>query len=224
MDTAAAWESNAEDWIKWTDPANERDGFAPTTWPGLRDLLPAPAGVTLDIGCGEGRGARQLTALGYRVVGVDRSPSLVRAARERGSTAVLADAARLPVASGAVALAFASMSLLDIEDLDSAVSEIDRVLSPTGVLVAAIVHPAVSMFDPARMRTGDLQLVAPYLEARRSVDRIERGDLAMTFESLHRPLSAYFEPLLSRGFAITGFREDGQGPVPWMLAFRAERR
>jgi SAM-dependent methyltransferase len=224
MDTAAAWESNAEDWIQWTDPANQRDGFAPTTWPGLRELLPDPTGLTLDIGCGEGRGARELTALGHRVLGIDRSPTLVRAAQERGTTAVVSDAARLPIASGSISLAFASMSLLDIEDLESSVAEIDRVLSPAGVLVAAIVHPSVSMFDPARMREGDLHLVAPYLENRRHVDRVKRGDLAMTFESLHRPLSAYFEPLLSRDFAITGFREAGQGPMPWMLAFRAERR
>jgi hypothetical protein len=116
------------------------------------------------------------------------------------------------------------MSLLDIEDLEPAIGEIDRVLAPSGALVAAIVHPSVSMFDPARMREGDLRLIAPYIQHRRSVDRIERGDLTMTFESLHRPLSAYFEPLLSRGFAITGFLESGDGPMPWMLAFRAERR
>jgi SAM-dependent methyltransferase len=225
MSTAAAWESNAEDWIRWTDPANERDGFAPTTWPGLRELLPEPSGVSLDIGCGEGRGARELTAQGHQVIGVDSSPTLVRAARERGTMATLvADAAALPIASGSVSLAFASMSLLDIDHLDPAIAEIDRVLVADGVLVAAIVHPSVSMFDPVRMRQGDLRLSAPYLQHRRSVDRVERGDLAMTFESIHRPLSAYFEPLLSRGFAITGFRESGDGPMPWMLAFRAERR
>jgi hypothetical protein len=116
------------------------------------------------------------------------------------------------------------MSLLDIEDLDSATAEIDRVLAPHGVLVAAIVHPSVSMYDPERMRQGDLRLVAPYLQHRRSRDRVQRGENAMTFESMHRPLSAYFEPLLSRGFAISGFRESGDGPMPWMLAFRAERR
>jgi SAM-dependent methyltransferase len=224
MNTAAAWEANAEDWLRWTDPANERDGFAPTTWPALRDLLPAPMGITLDIGCGEGRGARELAALGHQVVAVDRSPTLVRAARARGTESVLlADAAKLPIRSRSIALAFASMSLLDIDDLESAIAEVDRVLAPASALVAAIVHPSVSMFDPSQMREGSLQLIAPYLHHRRSVDRVERGNLAMTFESLHRPLSAYFEPLMSRGFAVTGFVEAGDGPMPWMLAFRAER-
>ncbi len=230
MDTAAAWEAHAQEWLAWVDPAvgrdgmNRGDGFWDTTWPALARLLPEPRGLTLDIGCGEGRGARELTALGHRVIGVDTSPTLSRSAHERGTTVLRADAARLPIASHSVSLAFACMSLLDIDDLDSALSEIDRVLAPTGVVVAAIVHPAVSMFDAARMRDGDLHVPEPYLTVRRYDDRVEREGLAATFSSVHRPLADYFGPLLAKGFALTGFSESGRNLVPWCLAFRAERR
>ena len=115
------------------------------------------------------------------------------------------------------------MSLLDIEGLDSAVSEIDRVLAPTGVVVAAIVHPSASMFDPARMRDGDLQLPAPYLAQRIVSDRVERDGSTMTFISHHRPLTDYLRPLFAKGLAVTGLIEAGDGPMPWCLAFRAER-
>ena len=45
-------------------------------------LLPPPGRQTVDIGCGEGRLARDLKDLGHRVVAIDSSPSLVAAARE----------------------------------------------------------------------------------------------------------------------------------------------
>lgn len=116
------------------------------------------------------------------------------------------------------------MSLLDIGDLDGAFAEIDRVLRPNGKVVASLVHPSVSMFDPTRMREGDLQMPAPYRTHRIVVDRLERDGLAMTFNSIHRPLTDYLGPLFERGFAITGLTEAGDGPMPWCLAFRAERR
>jgi SAM-dependent methyltransferase len=224
VDNAAAWETQADAWIAWTDPANTRDGFWSTTWPTMKELLPAPEGLTLDIGCGEGRGARELASLGYRVIGIDRSPTLAQAASARGLATAIGDASCLPIASGSIALAFACMSLLDIDDLSSAVAEIERILRPTGQVVASLVHPSVSMFDPARMREGDLRMPAPYRTHRTVVDRIERDGLAMTFNSIHRPLTDYLGPFLASGFAITGLAEAGDGPVPWCLAFRAERR
>lgn len=230
MDTAAAWEAHAQEWLVWTDPdvgrdgVNSRDGFWDTTWPAMQALLPEPRGLTLDLGCGEGRGARELLAVGHRVVGVDTSPTLARAAHDRGTTVLVADARRLPIASHSISLCFACMSLLDIEDLESALSEVDRVLAPTGALVAAIVHPTASMFDLPRKRADELVLPAPYLTERRYDDRAERDGVAATFSNLHRPLSAYFAPLFASGFAITGFSETGRNPVPWCLAFRAERR
>jgi hypothetical protein len=149
---------------------------------------------------------------------------LARAAAGRGTTVVVADAAHLPIASHSVDLAFACMSLLDIDDVDATLGEIDRVLRSDGQIVASLVHPSVSMFDPGQMREGQLHMPAPYLTQRNFTDRVERDGLTMTFHSIHRPLTDYVGPLLARGFALTGFAEAGDGPMPWCLAFRAERR
>jgi SAM-dependent methyltransferase len=60
----------------------------------------APANV-LDAGCGTGRHAAVLTALGYRVLGLDRSPALLAVARagpaKNGVRLAVADLLALPV-------------------------------------------------------------------------------------------------------------------------------
>jgi SAM-dependent methyltransferase len=222
VSNAAAWEAHAEAWLAWSDPA-QRDGFWTDTWPTLRQMLPPPTGLTLDVGCGEGRGARELSALGYRVAGLDRSPTLVAAAAERGTTVVLGDAGRLPFADGCASLVFASMALLDIDDLEPALDEIGRVLQPGGSLVASIVHPVITAYEPSELRADTARLPAPYLTSRHYQDDVTRGGTRMIFTSIHRPIQDYLGPLLRQGFVISDFREGGAGPLPWLLAFRADR-
>ncbi|HET7315306.1 methyltransferase domain-containing protein [Salinisphaera sp.] len=62
-------------------------------------LAPAPGETILDLGCGDGALTERIAAAGADMVGVDGSASMVAAARERGLTAVVADARAL----GAVA-------------------------------------------------------------------------------------------------------------------------
>jgi ubiquinone/menaquinone biosynthesis C-methylase UbiE len=94
--------------------------------------LPSPGRQTLDIGCGEGRLARDLKELGHRVVGIDSSPSMVAAAREFDPSmdVRLADAAALPFDDACADLAIAFMSLQDIDDMPAALREAARVLEP----------------------------------------------------------------------------------------------
>ena len=61
-----------------------------------------------------------------------------------------------------------------------------------------------------------------YLDQRRYTDIMKRDGLAMTFTSMHRPLSAYTSALFGNGMAITALTEGGDGIVPWLLALRAE--
>src|SRR5262245_22922754 len=116
-----AWEAEAESWIRWAR-AEGHDSY----WRFHRDqffkVIPPPGRRTLDLGCGEGRLSRDLAAHGHRVVGVDASPTLVRAAKEADPSieVVLADAASLPFADGFADLAIAFMSPQDIDDLHGA--------------------------------------------------------------------------------------------------------
>jgi ubiquinone/menaquinone biosynthesis C-methylase UbiE len=182
----------------------------------------APGGLVVDIGCGEGRGLRKLLEHGYDPVGVERSATLVTAAVRRGGRAVQGDAHRLPLPDACAAVAFMCMSLLDIDDADAALAEARRVLTPDGTLVAAILHPFLSAFDLGGLNAGRLELPAPYFQQRVYADETSRDGRTMTFTSVHRPLQDYLRRLFDLGFVVTDLREGGNGPIPWMLAFRGD--
>jgi SAM-dependent methyltransferase len=216
-----AWEERAGAWIAWAR-APDHDGFWESTWPELSAVLPSTPGRVVDIGCGEGRAGRELLRLGHEVIGVERSPSLGRAARGHTMplSVVLADAARLPMREGCVDLAVSCMSFQDIDDFAGAAKEAARVLRPGGHFCAALIHPFGSAQDRATMHTDTALLTAPYLRERRYVDDVERDGLTMTFVSMHRPLSAYLSACFDAGLAMDAFRELGTRVIPWLLVMR----
>jgi ubiquinone/menaquinone biosynthesis C-methylase UbiE len=118
MSLRDAWAQRAPDWVRWArEPDHDsywrhhRDQFLP--------LVPPPVRLTLDIGCGEGRLARDLTERGHGVIGIDVGPTTLEAARAESPELefVEADAAELPFEDGAADLAIAFMSLMDIDDM-----------------------------------------------------------------------------------------------------------
>jgi hypothetical protein len=68
-----------------------------------------------------------------------------------------------------------------------------------------------------------------YLDSRRYSDVVERDELTMTFESQHRPISAYFDALASAGLVVDALREpatkghDSWSRVPLFLHLRARK-
>ena len=199
-----AWEENAAAWIAWARKP-DHDSY----WQFHRDLflplLPPPFGRTLDLGCGEGRLARDLANLGHDVVAVDASATMVAAAREAAPALELhvADAAQLPFGNASFGLVVAFMSLQDVDDLDGAVHEAARVLVPAGRLVIAIVHPFNSA-GKFESRTADSRFVieGSYLDESVTDETFERDGLAMRFVSRHRPLQTYTEALARHGLLI----------------------
>ena len=226
MSLADAWEAHARQWITWARAVGF-DGFWDGTWPALRSVLPIHDGLTVEVGCGEGRVGRHLAGLGHNVVAVERSPTLARAALD-GDPPVrvaLADAASLPLASGSSSLVVACMVLQDVDDLGGSVTEIGRVLRGGGALCFAIVHPFASAQDPERFGSdGPFQVDQPYLAERRYIDGARRDGMSMTFASVHRPLSAYMHALHDAGLALEVIEEGGTGLVPWLLVGRARKR
>ena len=204
-----AWEENAATWIAWAR-APGHDSY----WRFHRDLflelVPPPSGRTLDVGCGEGRLARDLAALGHDVAGVDASPTLLAAAREAspGMELHLADAGDLPFAAASFGLVIAFMSLQDVDDLAGALREAARVLAPGGRLCLAIVHPLNSA-GTFTSRTADSPFVidGSYLDESVTDETFERDGLAMRFVSRHRPLETYTELLSANGLLIERLRE-----------------
>jgi SAM-dependent methyltransferase len=205
------WEAQADDWVELTtdDPFYDL-----LNQPAFLELLPEPGRLTVDIGCGEGRLTRELTRLGHSVVAVDGSPRLARAAaRHPEPTAVaVGDVAGVPLASGVADLVVCFMVLMDIEELEAAVAEMARILAPSGVVCAAILHPIITsgLFvpdDPNRTF-----YMGEYRRPMRHVLDITRaGGDVFRFRIEHRPIEDYSRAFEAAGLALTAVREPRPG-------------
>jgi SAM-dependent methyltransferase len=201
------WEDRAEDWIELTrsDPQYEL-----LNKPAFLELIPAPGRCTIEVGCGEGRVARELLALGHRVIGFDASPALARATAFHpvGIPVAVADIAQLPISAGAADIVVCFMVLMDIEDLDGAVAELARVLAPGGTLCVGILHPIITSGLFIRGDEYRTFYMGEYLKTMQHVLDVERrrgGIFHLRVE--HRPIERYFRAFEAAGLAVTALRE-----------------
>jgi 2-polyprenyl-6-hydroxyphenyl methylase/3-demethylubiquinone-9 3-methyltransferase len=90
----------------------------------------------LDLGSGTGWFSEKASRLGASVTSLDISTSLAKITRDRAqSSAVAADALRLPFASGSFDLVVSSEMLEHLARPEKAIAEAARVLAPRGMLV-----------------------------------------------------------------------------------------
>ena len=205
------WSEVAEEWVAWARTPNH-DAF----W-AYRALLAAfigrGTGKALDVGCGEGRISRQLTACGFQVTAVDPVGRFVRAAIEAYSAQnyAVASAAELPFENAQFDLVVAYNVLMDVEDVPASLKEFRRVIRPTGQLIISVCHPFV---DHGRFASKEMNspfvLEGTYFGRKRFEGVEERDGLRMHFAGWSQPLEAYGIALEEAGFAITSLRE----PVP----------
>ncbi len=122
----------------WDPEAYARAGaFVHGLAGGVVEWLEARAGEQiLDIGCGDGQLTLRIADTGATVTGIDSSPQMVAAARERGVRAEVAPAEKLPFAGGAFDAAFSNAALHWVRDHDAMLGEVHRVLRPGGRFVA----------------------------------------------------------------------------------------
>jgi ubiquinone/menaquinone biosynthesis C-methylase UbiE len=124
---------------------------------------------------------------------------MVKAAADapEACVAVVADAVMLPLRDQEADLVIAFMCLHDFDDMGAAIGEAARVLVPGGRLAVALKHPVVTA-----------KLVGTYAAERRyTADTVKKAGLAMTYEGLHRPLTAYTAALAAAGLQIEAIRE-----------------
>lgn len=220
--SSQGWESRAQEWLAWARTPDfdsywsYRDAFFA--------LVPPPGRATLDIGCGEGRVSRDLTACGHRVTALDASPTLLDAARECDSAAeyVLASAEALPFRDASFDLVVVYNVLMDVADMPAAVAEAGRVIAPGGCLCACVTHPFADAGRWVDVDDPDSPFVVEgsYLEARLIDLPIERGGLTMRFDGMAHPLEDYARALEAAGLVIEALREP---PATGMLGSRPER-
>jgi SAM-dependent methyltransferase len=221
----AHWTRVAAEWTAWAR-APGHDVF----WSyreGFRAFVGRGTGDALEVGCGEGRIARELTALGHRVTATDPVPAMVEAAAGARSAAAyaVASADRLPFGDGGFDRVVAYNVLMDVEDVPAAVAEMARVLRrPRGELVVSLVHPFADRgrFE-GNVSEAPFVLTGSYFGRQRFETTFARDGLRMRFAGWSQPLEAYVDALARAGLAITALREPGPdaprglaGPMrPW---------
>jgi len=215
-----AWNAAAHDWAH-----RIREGMGGRVHlhdASIYELLPQPSGLTLDVGCGEGRLTRELSARGYDVVGVDASTALVdeaRAADPSGRYEV-ASIDALPFADEAAELAVCVNVLPHVRDLAAAAAELARVLAPGGVFVIGTIHP-IAHAGTYDEQTGELRITDYWNREREAVLLGEH-----TVHHERRTIEDYLTTLLGAGFALGALREvPGQtGKLPLYLDLLLTRR
>lgn len=107
--------------------------------------LISPGARVLELGCGAGTYVRLLAKRGHSVVGLDYSlPSLDRAVAAdlaRAGNYVAGDASRLPFRAGSFKAVTCIGVLQTLEQHDTTLAEIARVLEPGGVAVVETLNP-----------------------------------------------------------------------------------
>jgi 2-polyprenyl-3-methyl-5-hydroxy-6-metoxy-1,4-benzoquinol methylase len=205
------WSEVAEEWVAWARQPNHDAFWAYRA--ALAAFIGRGNGKALDVGCGEGRISRELTACGFQVTAVDPVSPLVRAAIEARSARnyAVASATELPFDDAQFDLVVAYNVLMDVDDVPTALKEFRRVIRPTGQVIISICHPFVDHGHFASKEMNSPFVVEGTYFGRQHFDGVEERDgLRMHFAGWSQPLEAYGIALEEAGLAITSLRE----PVP----------
>ena len=212
----SSWEWQAERWLRWArTPGHDaywhyREAF-------FAEIVPEPGRRTLEVGCGEGRVARDLGHRGHRMVAVDASPTLVGHAADADPDGryLVADAAALPFRDGSFDAVVAYNSLMDVDDMPAAVAEAARVLDTGGCLCVCVTHPTA---DAGRF-AGDepdapFTIPGAYLGRHRlEEDTFERDGLEIIFAGWRYALEEYAAALEAAGLLVERLREPAAPPT-----------
>ncbi|MFI5307044.1 MAG: class I SAM-dependent methyltransferase [Polyangiales bacterium] len=144
----------------------------------------------LEIGCGTGLILTRLARVATHAVGIDVSPGMLRAARERGLRVALASATRLPFPDESFDLVCSFKVLAHVPDVERALIEITRVTRPNGRMI-------LEFYNPWSLRYLAKRIAGPQAisEGRTEAD---------VFTRWHSPLA--IRTLLPANVAIEGFR------------------
>lgn len=212
------WNNHANGWKNLVDNKLQKFRVAIRN-PAVIGLLGEVRDKTiLDIACGEGDSSRMIRSLGANVVGVDISEEMIRLAQSRADEVeyLVASADNMPTLKKASFDVVVCLSMMNIDNLDSTLTEISRVLKKSGSFVMSTAHPCF-MGRPGRkiIKLQDNRLgifVNDYFSASASVESVANkatDDANVSFKTITFPykVSDYINALIKARFVIEQVEE-----------------
>ncbi|MFF2144592.1 class I SAM-dependent methyltransferase [Kitasatospora sp. NPDC058190] len=177
-------------------------------------LLPEDGRTVLDVACGTGIVTARLRRPGRTVLGVDRSPGMLRLAEQRLPGAVLcADATRLPLRTGSADAVVLVWLLHLLPDAAPVLAEARRVLRPGGALITTVDKNDAYFTEPSDLAEATAELRRRH--APQVTDNVER----LTAQAAALGLSPAAEtsfPGLGQGRSPRAWRESvDKGRILW---------
>lgn len=189
------------------DPAYEEE-----IEPLLMSLLrPQPGHLYLDLGCGEGRLMRTVSAAGSRVVGCDLSPLLLSRAVRYGPVVRCALPSLRWVKSASVDGAYVGLVLEHLRDEKSFFESAANAVRPGGILALVINHPIWTAPKSSPIEdAGGETLWRPGTYFGRGFSREPAGNDKVTF--YHRTMADLLNSASDAGWDLQQLEERGISP------------
>lgn len=203
------WDASAQAWLDHIADTGDFARRYVMDTPMLERVRRIAPGNALDIGCGEWRFCRMMQELSVQTTGIDPTADLLAVAREKDDTGqyVQCLAEDLPFVEATFDLAVAYLSLIDVPDLDAAISELVRVLKPGGHVLIANLQSYTTAWEQdtiERLPAGPRRVtMLDYLEDR----GFETEWAGIRIMNYHRPMMRYVRGFLSRGLNLTHYDE-----------------
>lgn len=211
--TGLGWDHSAPGWLTSQGETGDATRQYVLDAPMLA-ALPA-TGRVLDIGCAEGRFCRMMAARGLEPVGLDPTAALLEQAKTRHPDGAYVDATAesLPFKDASFDAAVFYLSLIDIPDFRTAITQAVRVLRSGGQLLIANLHSYVTARPRNWVGEGGHWVKQEGEPVHMAIDDMlqERSHVTawddIRIENHHRPLSAYMGALLGHGLILRAFKD-----------------
>lgn len=196
------WDQKANQWKKWIGDLGDNNRFF-TSDPVLWKFAGNISGLkVLDAGCGTGYLSILMAQKGATVTGVDISPNMILEAQSMAAEKNVKIDFRVDSCedlntfeSESFDLIVSNYVLMDLPNLDAAISNFHRTLKNDGRVVCVFAHPFMSGLGEEEN----------YFDEVRKVERW--GPFDTDFIFFHRPMSQYWKSFKKAGFLIEDFEE-----------------
>jgi len=165
----------------------------------------------LDAGCGGGFYSLWLSEKGAKVLGIDSSKEMIKIAKEKVSGRnidiefMIGDVSNLRSEDGVFDLVLSTLVLMNVKELDKAISELIRVTKNGGDIIISLQHPILTAGHWERESGRKLfrKLDEYFTEKEREETWENESKERVPVKFYHRSLQAYTQPFLERGCVLT---------------------